>query len=117
MAAIELNLLIERGAGYSNVITWRDEALALVSLVGATADLDVRVSQIETSTQIATFTVANGRLTLGGAAGTVTLTMTAVDTALLAAQTGWYDLHVTLASGVTHKLAKGVVVIENGVTA
>jgi len=112
-----LNLLIERGAGYSNVITWRDEALALVSLVGATADMDVRVSQIETSTQITTFTVANGRLALGGAAGTITLTMTAADTALLAAQTGWYDLHVTLSGAASPtKLAKGVVLIENGVT-
>lgn len=117
MPAARLNLVIERGADFSTVITWRDEADVLVNLTGYSGEMDVREERADTATQIATFTDGNGRITLGGAAGTITLSMTAVDTAALTAGTGWFDLLLTTGGGLVTRLVEGVVVIAERVTA
>tara|TARA_R110000868_G_C10713859_1_gene750204 strand:+ start:104 stop:457 length:354 start_codon:yes stop_codon:yes gene_type:complete len=117
MSAGRLNLICERGANFSAVLTWRDEAGVLVSLTGYTAEMDVRSTRIDTGTQLLTLTTSNSRIALGGAAGTITLTVLAADTAALTAQTGWYDLLVTTSGGTVTRLFEGVFVIAERVTA
>ena len=117
MPAGRLNLICERGANFSAVLTWKTEALALVNLTGYTAEMDVRVSRSDTGTQVLTLTTANSRITLGGAAGTITLTISAADTAALTAQTAWYDLIVTSGAGTVTRLFEGVFIIAERVTA
>ena len=116
MPAGRLNLNAERGANFSAVLTWRNEAAALVDLTGYTAEMDVRSTRIDSGTQLLTLTTSNGRITLGGAAGTITLTISAADTAALTAQTGWYDLIVTTSGGTVTRLFEGVFVINERVT-
>jgi hypothetical protein len=117
MPAGRLNLGVRRGANFSAVLTWRDEAGALVNLTGYTAEMDIRITEADTGTQLLTLTTSNSRIALGGAAGTITLTVNAADTAALTAQTAWYDLIVTSGAGTVTPLFKGVFVIDERVTA
>lgn len=110
MPAGRLNLTAKRGATFSAVLTWRDEAGALVTT--ATAKMDVRAGQSETATLLLALTVDNGRIALGGPTGTITLSVAAAAISALAAQTGWYDLFVN-----DECLFEGVFVIEDRVTA
>lgn len=117
MPAGKLNLTCERGANFSTVLTWRDELGVLVPNTGYTAEMDVRTTRADTGTQLLTLTTANARIALGGAAATITLTISAADTAALTTQTAWYDLTVTSAAGTVTRLFEGVFVIAERVTA
>lgn len=112
-----LNLIMRRGATFSVVLTWRDEAGVLVDLTGYTAEMDVRTMPVETAAQLITLTTGNSRIALGGVAGSITLTVASVDTAALAAQTGWYDLVMTSGAGTVTTLFEGVVAIGERVSA
>ena len=123
MQAGRLNLGVRRGANFSTVLTWRypsdhpTSPNALVNLSGFTAEMDVRTTEADTGVQLLTLTTSNSRIALGGAAGTITLTVSAADTAALTAQTAWYDLIVTSGAGTVTPLFKGVFVIEERTTA
>ena len=117
MPAGRLNLTCKRGSNFSAVLTWRDEAGVLVDLTGYTAEMDIRTAPVDTGVQLLTLTTANSRIALGGAAGTITLTISAADTAALTAQTAWYDLIVTSSGGTVTPLFEGVFVIGERTTA
>src|SRR5512139_3193680 len=68
-----------QGETFVRVITWKDSSGALVNLSGYSAKIQLRDSQ--TSAIIDEFTDTTG-ITLGGAAGTITWTMTATETVL-----------------------------------
>jgi hypothetical protein len=71
MAATTYDILIEQGATYSQVITYKESGAA-ISLVGYTARMQVR-STLESAEALIELTTANGRIALGGSAGTITL--------------------------------------------
>jgi len=108
------DIIIDQGATYSQVITWKDSAGTPVSLVGYTARMQVR--GIPSSSDIVIeLTTENGRITLGGVAGTVTLTIAASDTAALAAGSMKYDLE--LVNGiVVERLLMGTFTVRSEVT-
>jgi hypothetical protein len=53
---------------------------------------------------------------LGGAAGTITLTISATDTAALTSGRGVYDLELVSGSGIVTRLLQGVATISRNVT-
>jgi hypothetical protein len=114
MAATTYDILIEQGATYSQVITYKDNGVA-VNLTGYTARMQVR-STLESATTVVELTTANGRIALGGAAGTITLTISATDTAALTAGRGVYDLELVSGSGIVTRLLQGVATISRNVT-
>ena len=114
MAATTYDLLIEQGATFSQLITYKEAGVA-VSLVGYTARMQVR-STLESATTVVELTTANGRIALGGAAGTITLTISATDTAALTAGRGVYDLELVSGSGIVTRLLQGVATISRNVT-
>ena len=73
-------------------------------------------SDIEDSSAVLTLTTENGRIALGGAAGTVTLTVSAADTAGLTAGNGVYDLELISSGGVVTRLIEGSYSIVREVT-
>jgi len=114
MAATTYDILIEQGATFSQVITYKDNGVA-VNLTGYTARMQVR-STLESATTVVELTTANGRIALGGAAGTITLTISATDTAGLTAGRGVYDLELVSGSGIVTRLLQGVATISRNVT-
>jgi hypothetical protein len=117
MSAGIYNILAEEGATFSRTITWRDSNDALVNLSGYSARMQVRPT-IDDSGQTATLslTTDNGRILLGGTAGTVTLTVSAGDMTVPEGQYV-YDLEMLSSGGVTvTRLLQGTFVVSGEVT-
>lgn len=104
---------IYQGATFSRVITWKDESETLVNLTGYTARMQIR-QRIGGDTLIA-LTTENSRIALGGTAGTITLNVSATDTAALTMD-GVYDLELVSAAGVVTRLLQGSVTLSKEVT-
>ena len=114
MAATTYDITIEQGATFSQVITYKESGVA-INLTGYTARMQVR-STLESATSVVELTTANSRIALGGAAGTITLTISATDTAALTAGRGVYDLELVSGSGIVTRLLQGVATISRNVT-
>ena len=114
MAATTYDITIEQGATFSQVITYKESGVA-INLTGYTARMQVR-STLESATSVVELTTANSRITLGGAAGTITLTISATDTAALTAGRGVYDLELVSGSNIVTRLLQGVCTISRNVT-
>jgi len=114
MAATTYDLLIEQGATFSQLITYEEAGVA-INLTGYTARMQVR-STLESASTVVELTTANGRIALGGAAGTITLTISATDTAALTSGRGVYDLELVSGGGIVTRLLQGVATISRNVT-
>jgi tRNA threonylcarbamoyladenosine modification (KEOPS) complex Pcc1 subunit len=114
MAATTYDILIEQGATYSQSITYKDNGVA-VNLTGYTARMQVRAT-LESASTLVELTTANSRIALGGTAGTISLTISATDTAALTAGRGVYDLELVSGSGIVTRLLQGVATISRNVT-
>lgn len=93
------DITVDQGATYSQVFTWKDSNGAAISLVGWTARMQVR-QMPPVSATIIELTTENGRISLGGVAGTVTLTISAADSDDLPVGAFAYDLELINGSTV-----------------
>ena len=114
MAAGTLNFTIEQGATFNLLLTWEIDTV-LVNLTGYTARLQARVD-VEDSEVILSLTTANGGITLGGSAGTISLDQTATQTTLLPSGTYVYDLELIAANSTVTRLVQGELLISPEVT-
>ena len=113
MAAAVYNFDIEQGATFSKVVTWYDADGALVDLTSYTAAMKAKVNEDDSVAVIDS--ASNLTITLGGALGTITLAMTASQTAALTFRTAHYDLELTLTGTVT-RLLKGIITLDKEIT-
>lgn len=96
---------IKQGETFNRLVVWDNEDGSHVDLTGYTAKMQIRKRRTS-SDVIIELSTANGRITLGGAAGTITLTISATDTAALdICQGAVYDLELTVGSTVKRLLA------------
>jgi hypothetical protein len=107
------NFTIEQGATFNLLMTWRIDNVP-VNLTGYTARLQARIDVDETDTILSLTTGAG--ITLGGAAGTITLDQTATQTALLPKGEYVYDLELQSSGGVVTRLLQGELNISAEVT-
>ena len=108
------NIVCDAGATLTRTLTYKDSAGALVNRTGFTARMQVRADVESTSTALA-LTTENGGLTLGGALGTVLITVSATATAALAGGSYVYDLELVSGSVVT-RLVQGSFEVRPEVT-
>ena len=113
MAAGELNLTVEQGTTFSQTLTWKIDGTA-VNLTGYTARMQAR-KDVASSETIFSLTQSAG-LTLGGAAGTIIITLTATQTAALIAGNYVYDLELVSSAGVVTRLVQGTLAVSAEVT-
>jgi len=114
MALNTYNIAAEQGSTYAATVTYNDSLGAPVSLVGASASLKVRRFTGSPEAQL-TLGVSNG-LTLGGALGTVAISISAAALSAVPAGQYTYDLEVVLASGSSVKLIGGTFTVAAEVT-
>lgn len=107
------NFTIEQGATFNLLMTWRIDNVP-VNLTGYTARLQARIDVDETDTILSLTTGAG--ITLGGAAGTITLDQSAAQTAVLPAGEYVYDLELQSSGGVVTRLLQGELNISAEVT-
>jgi hypothetical protein len=109
----EYNFTIEQGATFNLLMTWKIDNVA-VNLTGYTARLQARIDVDETDTILSLTTGAG--ITLGGAAGTISLDQTATQTALLPKGEYVYDLELQSSGGIVTRLLQGELNISAEVT-
>lgn len=114
MAAGIYNFTCEQGATFTRVINVTDDAGDPIDLTGYTARMQVR-RDIDAATSLIELTTENGRISLGGEEGTVTLNITADDTSTVP-RSGVYDLELESASGTVIRLLKGAFGLDPEVT-
>lgn len=114
MASSQYDITAEQGSDLSFVVTYKDAAAALVNLAGYSAKMQVRRFA---SDPAAYLTLINGSgLTLGGAAGTVTISVNSATLGAIPA--GWYvyDLRLDSNTGLEERLIEGSFFIHAAVT-
>jgi len=116
MSAGYHHFIIEQGATFGQTLTLKDSSDTVINLTGYTsAEMDLRETP-ESSTVVATLTTSNSRITLGGAAGTVTLAISASDTANLTAGDGVYDLEIVDGSSRVFRILEGTYTIRRNIS-
>ena len=110
------NIVADQGATLSRTITWKTSAKVAINVTGYTARMHVRAT-VDASTTLLVLTTENTCITLGGAAGTVTMTVPASVTANLTPGIHVYDLElIAPVSGVVSRLVQGNFVVRPEVT-
>jgi len=107
--ATKANLIIDQGASYSTSIDILDENNDPINLTTYTGSAQMRKHY--TSSNAASFSVS-----LGGADGTLNLSLTANATANLAAGRYVYDVELTSNTGVVSRVLEGIVTVTPNVT-
>jgi hypothetical protein len=115
MHTARLNLAIYQGVTYANPLLFRAaDGTTPLNLTGYTARMQVR-ERVESSAVLLELTTENGRITIDGPTGTVTLALTATETAAIDWAAGVYDLE--LVDGATvYRPLEGRVRIDPEVT-
>ena len=107
---------IIQGATLRDVTTWKAGTPAVpVDLTGCTARMQVRL-KVDDETVLVELTTANGGITLGGTAGTVTIYMSDEATAAINWKSGVYDLEIEFGNGDVRRLMYGGVSVSPEVT-
>lgn len=104
MSAGIYDITCEQGATFQRVLTWKGSNGNPINLTSYTAAMQVRDTACG-QTKILEATTANSKIVLGGALGTITITVSATDTAALPVGEFVYDLELTLSGTVTRLLA------------
>lgn len=115
MAAGKYDFYIEQGATFNRTVVWKDSNEDPVNLTGYTARMQVRKA-VTSPTTILDLTTENSKIALGGALGTITLTLAPTDTETLETFCGVYDLELQSASGFVTRLLEGQITISREVT-
>jgi hypothetical protein len=113
MSAGTLNLIIEQGATFSRVLNVLQNDIAF-NLTGYDARMQIR-SQINSSTTLISLAIGSG-ITIVGASGQITITISAAATAVLSFDSAYYDLEIISPSGVVTRLLQGIVELSREVT-
>lgn len=98
------NVTAEQCATWQEVWTWTDATGAPVDLTGYTARMDVRTAP--GGSLVASIIQGSG-IVLGGAAGTITPTLSAAATGAMRAGTYAYDILLTSPAGFVTRLLAG----------
>jgi hypothetical protein len=104
-----LNLQMYQGGTYVLSLTWTDDSGTPVDLVGYSGSFTAVYSN---GNLIIQATTADGLLVLGGALGTIVLTIPATTTSAFSPGGGQYALLLTSGSGVVYPLVTGAVTIQ-----
>ena len=116
MAAGFHHFIIEQGADFKQILTLKDSSGTLINLTGyPSAEMDLRKNQ-DDSSEVLTLTTDNSRISLGGSAGTITLEISATDTAALTVGDGVYDLELKDSENKIQRIMEGTYSIRGNVS-
>jgi hypothetical protein len=113
--AAKYDIVCDQGATFSRELSWLDSESIPVDLTNYTARMQVRETA-ESSTALLSLTTENGRIALGGTAGTITLTVSATDTAAVVAGEYLYDLEIVSSLGTVTRLLQGCFTVDAEIT-
>ena len=115
MLAGKYNFVCDQGSTFERTVDIKNPDGEIFSLTGYTARMQVR-REVDSATPLIELTTANGRLTINGALGRISIALTPNETAALT-RGGYYDLEIVQTStGKVHKVLRGEFRLEKEVT-
>mgnify|MGYP007077436155 CR=1 FL=1 len=113
--AATYNFTIDEGETWNLSMTWYTDSTKTteVDLTGYTGRMKIKESF--DGADILELTTANGKITLGGVAGTISLDLTEADTTSLEPRSYVYDLELVVGSTVK-RLIEGTINVTRSVT-
>jgi hypothetical protein len=109
----DIDIVLYQGKTINFEVIWGGETP--INVTGFTARMHAREAASSTAI-LAEFTNANGRISVGGANGKFTISMSAADSAALKPCVGIYDFEIISASGAVYLVMSGKFQIEAEVT-
>lgn len=116
MSAGYHHFIIEQGATFGQTLKLFDSSNTVINLTGYSSG---RMSLKETpdaTAKVLELLTTNGRMALGGTAGTVTLSISASDTKDLTPDDGVFDLEIVSGSGIVSRLIEGTYSVRRNIT-
>ena len=113
MATVDLT--INQGTDYVHTFIWKDENGDLIDLTSYTAKMQIRPNCGDGTLTLELSTV-NGRISLGGTAGSIGLSISNSDTEALNFVQEVYDIELTDGGGTVTRLVSGKVYLSKEVT-
>ena len=115
MLAGRYNIICDQGSTFQRVIEIKDTDGTIFPLTGYTARMQIR-REVDASATLMELTIANGRIVVYGALGTIELKLSASETASIT-RSGYYDLEIVkTATGEVQKVLRGEFRLEKEVT-
>ena len=119
-STVVVDLEINQGATFKFPLLWQDtqKPPQPIDITGRNARMHIRQDIADTSTLLE-LTDANGRIILGGAAGTIEIKLTAAETSAITWDYGVYDLELyydDAGEEVVDKLIRGNISVIKEVT-
>lgn len=115
MPAANYDFEIEQGATFQRVISWKDSSGNPINLTGYSARMQCRKNR-SAPTPIFTATTQNGKLSISGSQGIITLSIPASETDLFDFSSAVYDLEIESSGGIVTRLLEGAVTLSKSVT-
>lgn len=121
MSAAKVDLIIEQGATFTKAILWKDSAGAAVNNSTYNMSMQIRENKKDAVPLMAGDSDSGSDkiiITLGGANGIISLTITAANTASLTFINAFYDLIAEDGSdpAVITRLMEGIITLNRAVT-
>lgn len=113
--AATYNMTIEQGTTVAVDFQYRTTAGVVIDLTNYTARMQARPT-VSSSVVVLDATTENGLLTVTGNTGTVTLGLTATQSAALDFGTAVYDLEIVSQAGLVTRLVQGSLTLSREVT-
>jgi hypothetical protein len=114
--AAKYKITILQGETFDKTIVWKSgDPSNLVNLTGYTARMQIR-KKYGDAVVLLSLTTENGKIILGGTAGTIQLLLSATDTSAIDWVAGVYDLELVSSGGVVKRLLYGTVKVSLEVT-
>ena len=113
MAAGIKNLVIEQKVTYRKRLTYRDKAKRPINLTGYGARMQIRAAD---GSLIADLSTENGKIMLGGVAGTIDLILSEAETTVMNFTSALYDLKLIQPNGESKRMLQGKVTLSQGQT-
>lgn len=115
MAASYHDFTIDQGSTFQRTLTWKDSDGTPIDLTEFTARMQIRRT-LRSEEVLVEMTTENGYIELGGAEGTIMLTIPADVTKELVVTRGVYDIELESVDGIVTRLLQGCVIISPEVT-
>ena len=111
------NILIKKYATFKLSLTWKTGGTTSVpiDLTNFRAILQIRQSA-DVPNVLYEASTTKGNIKLGGANGTISVSISSVDTSNIRWQSGEYDLLLIGPDGTVYKMIRGSVSVETGIT-
>jgi len=115
MGAAPYNLSIEQGSDIQIDVVYTDENANPYNITDYSAILKIRM-ETDWDTVLVELSTNNGRLSITGASGKVSIRVPAAETARYFFVSGFYDLVITSQAGVSTRLIEGKVFVDREVS-